>query len=154
MGRSPMDKDGFTLEQVTRRREENGDFSQSLAVAGVASGDLITATATDASGDTSEFSVNTAVVLKNLAPVLSVPTSQSIGENVPLVFSSADGNGITVFDVDSEGGIEQLSLAVNSGAISLGSTAGITFINGTTDGSRGCLPSPAQSPISTPRWPD
>ena len=63
--------------------DANGNFNDTLTVSGLSLGDTITATATDPSGDTSEFAVDTKV----LAPFLSLTTLQSSGS--PSVYGQA-----------------------------------------------------------------
>jgi uncharacterized repeat protein (TIGR01451 family) len=64
-------------------------------------------------------------------PILHVPGAQSVNEDQSLVFSTANGNAITVADPDNNGtDPEQLTLTVLNGTLTLGSTAGLTFISG------------------------
>ncbi len=53
----------------TLTADANGNFTGSLAASGLLAGDRITATARDASGNTSEFGVNYTVTATNSAPV-------------------------------------------------------------------------------------
>jgi hypothetical protein len=70
-------------------------------------------------------------ILDNDAPpVNTVPAAQSTPEDTALVFSSANGNPISVADAD--GGTLTTTLAVTNGVLTLGSTAGVTVSgNGT-----------------------
>jgi Ca2+-binding RTX toxin-like protein len=75
------------------------------------------------------------VLAVNDAPVNTVPAGVQavMGAGfVPLVFSPANGNGITTSDVEAaaEGLPIQVSLAVYYGTLQLFSTAGLTFISG------------------------
>ncbi len=60
----------------------------------------------------------------NDPPVNSVPAAQTILEDTPRVFSSANGNAITVADIDS--GTLTTTLNVANGTLTLGSTSGVT----------------------------
>ena len=66
------------------------------------------------------------VAAVNDAPVNTVPGAQTTAEDTPLVFSAANGNAITVADVD--GGVLTTTLAVTSGSLTLGSVAGVTVV--------------------------
>lgn len=66
----------------------------------------------------------------NDAPVNTVPGAQSINEDTSLVFSSANGNQISVADVDVGTGQERVTLAVTSGTLTLNGTAGLIFVSG------------------------
>jgi len=84
-------------------------------------------------------SVSVTVNPGNDAPVNTVPGPQSVLEETALVFSVANGNRISVGDVDdADNGVlgdevVRVTLAAQDGVVSLGSTAGLVFVNG--DGS-------------------
>ena len=82
---------------------------------------------------TSSSAAATAVIhvaAVNDAPVNTVPAAQSTAEDTPLVFSAANGNAITVADVDS--GSVTTTVSVNNGTLTLGSIAGVIVVgNGT-----------------------
>ncbi len=70
-------------------------------------------------------------------PTVNGPTStQSVANGSSLVFSSANGNAISVTDVaaDDNGDWEQLSLSVSQGTLTLGNTSGLTFENLSSNG--------------------
>src|SRR5262249_51458589 len=68
----------------------------------------------------------------NDAPVNSVPAAQTINEDTPLVFCTANGNAISVSDVDANGASEQVTLAATDGVLTLAGTSGLTVSgNGT-----------------------
>ncbi len=73
---------------------------------------------------TASSTLTLSVSAVNDAPVNSVPAAQTILEDTPRVFSSANGNAITVADVDSSTLTTTLSVA--NGTLTLGSTAGVT----------------------------
>ena len=85
----------------------------------------------DASPNTITFNV-TAV---NDAPVNSVPGSQSTTPNTAKVFSSGNGNLISISDVDVAAGSMQVQLVSTNGATTLSGTAGLSFSvgDGTAD---------------------
>jgi hypothetical protein len=75
-------------------------------------------------GVTETANVNVTVTAGNQAPVNTLPAAQSTGEDVSKVFSTSNGNAITVADAD--GGTLTSTLAVTHGTFSLGSTSGVT----------------------------
>jgi len=83
-----------------------------------------TYTISDGNGGTSTATVNVTVVAVNDAPVNTVPAAQTTAEDSALVFSSANGNALSVADVD--GGSLTVTVAVTNGTFTLGSTAGVT----------------------------
>ena len=96
--------------------------------------DSFTYTIDDASGTTSNVvTVNLSIDPVNDAPIHSVPGAQSISGNTPLVFSSQNGNSITVADADGSGAPVEVMLSVSNGTLSLAGTSGLSFTAG--DGS-------------------
>ncbi|WP_295641009.1 Ig-like domain-containing protein, partial [uncultured Methylibium sp.] len=91
-----------------------------------------TYTVSDGQGGTSTATVNVTVVAVNDAPVNTVPAAQTTAEDSALVFSSANGNALSVADVD--GGSLTVTVAVTNGSFTLGSTAGVT-VTGNGSGS-------------------
>src|SRR5262249_61990655 len=71
----------------------------------------------------------------NDAPVNSVPGTQSVNDNTDLVFSSTNGNLISISDVDADGGIESITLGAGFGTLTLGTQAGLDFVSGNGSGS-------------------
>ena len=82
------------------------------------------------SGGVTETAVVTInVAARNDAPLNAVPGAQTTNEDTGITFSSANGNAITVTDVDSN---VTTTLTVANGKLTLGATAGVTFTgNGT-----------------------
>ncbi|WP_240201610.1 DUF4347 domain-containing protein [Pseudomonas sp. PDNC002] len=70
------------------------------------------------------------VVQVNDAPVNSVPGSQTVLQNGTLVFSTGQGNLISISDVDASGNSLSVTLTASNGLVSLGSTSGLTFTVG------------------------
>src|SRR5207247_1341284 len=66
----------------------------------------------------------------NDAPVNSVPAAQSTDEETAVVFSSGNGNLISISDVDAGGSSVQVTLTGTNGVITLSGTAGLTFSSG------------------------
>ncbi len=71
----------------------------------------------------------------NDAPVNTVPGPQSTNQNTPLIFSSGNGNQISVADVDAGSADIQVTLTATNGTITLTTTAGLIFSvgDGTAD---------------------
>ena len=67
---------------------------------------------------------------ENLATVNTVPGPQSDNANTPLVFSTANGNAIQITDPDAYPGVQQVTLAVDHGTLTLAHTDGLTFTTG------------------------
>jgi hypothetical protein len=65
----------------------------------------------------------------------TAPASASVNENASLVFSSANANAISVTDTAAGTHIEQLTLVATHGALTLGSTTGLTFVSGSNGSS-------------------
>jgi hypothetical protein len=81
---------------------------------------------TDQSPNT--MSINVSAV--NDAPINSVPGAQSVNEDSSLVFSAANGNAITISDIDVGSGNETVTLTVANGTLALGSTLNLaSFTN-------------------------
>ena len=89
-------------------------------------------------GGTTAYSTATetasvAVTAVNDAPVNTVPGAQSVAEDTNLVFSAANGNAVTVADVDhgaTGGGDLVVTASVANGSLTLGSTANLTAVSG------------------------
>ena len=63
-------------------------------------------------------------------PSISAPATASLAENTSLVFSTGSGNAITVADSNAGSNVEQLTLTVTKGTVSLATTSGITVTSG------------------------
>ncbi|MCO6456861.1 MAG: tandem-95 repeat protein [Pirellulaceae bacterium] len=70
------------------------------------------------------------VVAQNDAPDLTVPGNQTTVRDIDLVFNTANGNRISVMDVDSDPDDLRMVLSVTSGRLILSTTAGLTFVSG------------------------
>ncbi|WP_413044195.1 DUF4347 domain-containing protein [Pseudomonas sp. YJ42] len=74
--------------------------------------------------------VTLTVTAVNDAPVNSIPAAQSTDQDSVLVFSSGNGNQVSISDVDAGGGIVRVMLTASNGLITLSGTAGLSFITG------------------------
>ncbi|MDB5303423.1 MAG: uncharacterized protein JWM97_972, partial [Phycisphaerales bacterium] len=72
------------------------------------------------------------VTAVNNAPVNHVPGLQTVNEDTPIVFSTTNSNAISITDVDSDGGIEQVTLSATGGTLTLSGVTGLTLAAGTT----------------------
>ena len=98
---------------------------------------IITIRATDTGGLFVETSYTVTVNSVNDAPINNVPVAQSTNEDTVLVFNSANGNLISVSDVDAGSSDLLVYLSVNDGILTLSGTTGITFDFGTSNGTAG-----------------
>jgi hypothetical protein len=69
----------------------------------------------------------------NDGPTIAAPGPQA-AQAQSLVFSSAGGNAIRLDDIDAGGAALELTLVATNGTITLGSTSGISFVQGTGAG--------------------
>ncbi len=68
----------------------------------------------------------------NVGPTNTVPGAQSTNEDIPLVFSTGNGNAISISDPDAGAANLQVSLSVTTGTLTLSGLAGLA---GTGNGS-------------------
>lgn len=66
----------------------------------------------------------------NDAPQNTVPGAQNVNEDTALVFSTGNGNRVSIADVDAGAGAVQVTLSVTNGTLTLSSGAGLTFTTG------------------------
>jgi Domain of unknown function (DUF4347)/Bacterial Ig domain len=78
--------------------------------------------------DTDNVAITVTAV--NDLPVISLPGPQGTTQNTTLVFSTANGNKISVSDSDAGGNVVQITLAATNGTSTLASTAGLSFMSG------------------------
>jgi VCBS repeat-containing protein len=90
----------------------------------------VTQTTTDGDGNKTT-TVEDIKIPVNLAPLTFAPLQQAANEDTALVFSSAHGNAISVFDADTA--LLTVTVAVTHGVVSLSGVTGLTFASG--DGS-------------------
>src|SRR5207248_11145160 len=72
----------------------------------------------------------------NDAPINTVPVAQSTNEDTPLIFSTGNGNLISVGDIDAGTSAIRITLTATNGTLTLASLSGLTFTvgDGTADG--------------------
>ena len=83
---------------------------------------------------TATNTVNVTVNHVNAVPVNTVPGPQSTNENTALVFSSGNGNQISVSDPGADNNPLQETLTATNGTLTLNGTTGLTFTSGTGTG--------------------
>ena len=119
---------GFSVDQ------DSWDYSTSQNLDFLAAGETITfsfnVVATDDSGTGNAASAPQVVTITitgtNDAPVNSVPGTQSVNEDTPLLFSA--GNQISISDVDNIN--HTVTLTASHGTLTLGMLNGLTFTTG------------------------
>ncbi|WP_426809186.1 DUF4347 domain-containing protein [Pseudomonas sp. WOUb67] len=79
--------------------------------------------------DTKTVTLNVSAV--NDAPVNNVPGTQTASQNIALGFNTANGNAISITDVDAGNGLMTVILMASNGQLSLGSLTGISLVIGT-----------------------
>ena len=103
--------------------QTSGIEGETISLAGNTGGANTLSSATD----TARITVSP---INDAPEFVASPPAQQIPEDTTLTFSSADGNEIVIRDVDANGAEVALSIQVNSGVVSLGSTTGITSLMG------------------------
>lgn len=137
---SDLDGDSLTASLVTGPANgslvlnSNGSFTYSPN-ANFFGTDTFTYRATDGALNSNVATVTITVDSVNDAPVNAAPGTALVDEDSTLVFSAANGNAITVSDVDVGGGLLGVKLAATHGTLTLGSTANLMFVlgDGTAD---------------------
>ncbi|MFO0923259.1 MAG: LamG-like jellyroll fold domain-containing protein, partial [Pirellulales bacterium] len=72
----------------------------------------------------------------SVEPTNSVPSTQTVNEDTSLVFSSANGNAITITDQNAgTNSTIQVTLSVASGTLTLSQTTGLTIVSGSNGSS-------------------
>jgi len=93
----------------------------------------VTVTVDDGNTGTDFQDISVTVLPQNALPVNSVPGSQVLAENATLVFSTANGNLISISDADAGTGDLEVTLSVSDGTLTLFQTTNLSFSVG--DGS-------------------
>ncbi|MDD3352109.1 Ig-like domain-containing protein [Zoogloea sp.] len=123
---------GAALSEANLQTLINGiTYSNSSQAPGTATPRAVTLTSlTDSGGATASLSLASTVTLAALndAPVNTVPTAQIALQDGTLVFSPANGNPISITDVDA--GTASVTLTATNGTLSLSGTSGLTFTTG------------------------
>ncbi len=94
---------------------------------GYAGSDTLSLTVNDPT-DSKSASTGVAINVSPLAPSITAPTSASMTENGSLVFSTGNGNSISLTDANP--GSDSLTLTVSHGTLTLSTTSGLTFTAG------------------------
>jgi RHS repeat-associated protein len=86
-------------------------------------------------GDALSGSATVVITVNPLSPPMkvTVPADALVNENAPLVFSSANGNAITLTDTAASGTSDSLTLTVTHGTLTLASTTGLTVSSGSNN---------------------
>jgi hypothetical protein len=80
------------------------------------------------SGNGQSSATSVALTVAALSPPsITAPATGSLGENLSLTFSTANGNAISVADVNAGTKADTLTLSVTNGTLTLGATPGLTF---------------------------
>ncbi|MDI2146207.1 DUF4347 domain-containing protein, partial [Pseudomonas sp. ITA] len=95
--------------------------------------DKITYAISDGNGGVASSVVDVSVVTLDVPPTNTAPLSVTVQEDLPLVFSAANGNALSISDPDSN--TQTVTLSVTKGTFTLSGTAGLTFSigDGTAD---------------------
>jgi uncharacterized delta-60 repeat protein len=86
--------------------------------------------ASDGNANSSLATVQITVAGVNDSPFNIVPGAQNLAENTPLVFSAANGNRISVADIDAGNGTIRVTLSATNGTLTLRNVAGIVYSEG------------------------
>jgi hypothetical protein len=87
-------------------------------------------------GDNLGGTANVAITVSPFTPPhITAPSSIAVTENSTLVFSTAQGNPISFTDSFAGSTPERLTLAATDGILTLATTSGLTFSNGSSNGS-------------------
>src|SRR5207247_510334 len=73
------------------------------------------------------ITVDITVNAVNDAPVITLPIAQSTNEDTDLVLSTANGNLISIGDVDVANGLLQVTLTATNGKLTLAGLSGLAF---------------------------
>ena len=114
----------------------NGDFTYTPD-ANFAGTDTFTYTIQDTDGDADTANVTITVNPVNDPPVNTVPTAQTVAEGNDIIFNAANGNSISVNDIDADTSDISVTLSSSNGGTftGLGDTVGLTnspSLNGTS----------------------
>ncbi len=80
--------------------------------------------------DTVSISVNAVSPTLNDAPVNTVPGPQNVHQDTALTLSTANGNRISIHDVDAGTNAVAVTLTASNGTLTLSGTTGLTFSSG------------------------
>jgi CARDB/Bacterial Ig domain/Cadherin domain len=126
-GTGSTDNGSFTITGTSLKTNAVFDFETKSSYS-------IRVRTTDAGALTFEKVFMISVGNVNEAPVNTVPGGQAVNEDTDLVFSAGNGNSISLADPDAGVNPVKLSLDVAHGTLTLASTVGLTFVDGTANG--------------------
>ena len=118
----PSNAASFTLNA-------NGSFTYT-PTANFSGTDSFTYRANDGTSNSNVATVTITVNPVNDAPVNTVPAAQVTSEDTTLVFSSGNGNRISIADVDAASGAMRVTLTATNGTLTLAGVAGLSFTSG------------------------
>ena len=122
------------IGSISRTTDLSGEinFTSMLSGVGVSLGEVITATATDLNGNTSEFSLNVQASsgAANAAPINISSGFVRTEVDEPLLLASSFANHLRIADADAGLGSLRVSLEVGRGTLTLAQTDGISFATG------------------------
>ncbi|NQD93315.1 hypothetical protein HP532_11725, partial [Pseudomonas sp. CrR25] len=110
--------------------------SLSFTTAANATGNVLLSVSIDDDGNTGggnladSATVTLQVTAVNDAPVNAVPSAQNTNQDQVLIFSSGNGNLISISDVDAGSGTVRLTLTASNGLLSLSGITGLSFSAG------------------------
>ena len=84
----------------------------------------------DPQGSSDDDTITITVNAVNDTPVNAVPGAQSVDENATLVFNTANGNKISVTDIDASSDPIQVTLTATNGTVTLSQVTGLSFTAG------------------------
>ncbi len=121
-----VENDNFTLFTEQPKISADGTLTYTLAnnANGVAN---VNVSLQDNGGDNNTSATQTFTITVNPvndAPVNTVPLTQIIDEDKPLVFSEDTGNAITINDIDATDSPVRVTLTATKGTLTVGSTQG------------------------------
>lgn len=79
---------------------------------------------------TDSETIDVTVTAFNDAPINTVPGQQAVDVGLDLIFNTANGNAISISDVDAGTDPVQVTLTATNGLMTLAGTAGLTFTTG------------------------
>ena len=91
---------------------------------------MITFSANDGSDLSNVGTTTVSIVSVNDAPTIANPATATVNEDGTLTFSTANGNAISISDLEAGNNALEVTLSVANGTLNLGSTAGLTFTVG------------------------
>jgi len=112
---------GVLVGSTTVTTDATGRATFRIPYTPVAGQAAVTATVTDGSSNTSEFSA------RNAPPTVHVPPGQTVRQDATLVYSAANGNAVSVGDLNAAiNPAVQVTLGVDHGTLSLPSLKNLT----------------------------